>query len=266
MASSKYTILSVAKTVAEDREEHGTHKLASYIQWAKKGYRRLNEDTLQQVRTTKLAMNAYNAVDLDEIDDFVDWTKVGVQYGDKVFAMGQEDDIALYHNETDCGVLEKNPHRASYDDHINGTNLDPYMPNYFYGYYGLDVPPGLDANNCFQTSYGPPYKGYFRVNKERNQLQFSSNVNVTEVYIEYISDGTCCDGATKIDSRCFDYLVLFTHYESIRNRRDVPIAEKQRMEGELFYELNRLKKIINPITKEDLVNAVRKGYRMDPHI
>lgn len=64
----------------------------------------------------------------------------------------------------------------------------------------------------------------------------------------------------------FDYLMLFTHYERIRNRTDVPISEKQRMSEELFYEHNRVRKLINPMTKEDLVNALRKGYRLTPHI
>lgn len=265
MQGGRYTILSVAKTVAEDREEHSTHRLASYIQWAKKGYRRLNEDTLQQIRTTKLPMNAYNAVDLDQIDDLVDWTKVGIQYGDKVWALGEEGDIALYHNSDGCELI-KNPHAVSMDDPITGTSLDAYVPYFFYGYYGAGAPLGIDGNGNIPFNFGPPYKGYFRVNKEKNQLQFSSDVTATEIYIEYVSDGTCCDGSTAIDSRCFDYLVLFTHYESIRNRRDVSAGEKDRMAAELFYEHNRLRKIINPITKEDLVNAVRKGYRMTPHI
>ena len=106
----------------------------------------------------------------------------------------------------------------------------------------------------------------FTYNSERNQLQFSSNFNVENIYLEYITDGSNCDGDTEVDSRIFDYLVLFTHSESIRNRRDFPIAEKQRMSEELFYEHNRVRKLINPMTKEDLVNALRKGYRLTPHI
>jgi hypothetical protein len=64
----------------------------------------------------------------------------------------------------------------------------------------------------------------------------------------------------------FDYLVLFTHYESIRYRKDIPIAEKQRMSEELFYEHQRVKKLINPMTREDIVNHLRSGYRLTPHI
>lgn len=264
MKGGKYTILSVAKTVSEDKLEHGTHKLASYIQWVKKGYRRLNEDTLQTVRTTSLVMNDYNAVDLSEIDDFVDWTKVGVQYGDKVLVLGTADDIALLNAETDCGDLIKNRSAPSLDDVINGINLDAYIPYWFSGYYGDGIYSGTPSfTGCYT---GLPYKGFFTENKERNQLQFSSNVNIQNVYIEYISDGTCPNGETEIDSRCFDYLTLFCHYEAIRNRRDVPGSEKYRVSEELFYELGRLKKIINPMTKQDIINHFRKGIRMDSHI
>ena len=95
MKGGKYTIRGVANQVAEDKLEHGTHKHASYIPWAKKGFRRLHEDTLCSVKTISVPMNAYNAVDLDDIEDYVDWTKVGIQYGDKVYALSKADDIAL---------------------------------------------------------------------------------------------------------------------------------------------------------------------------
>lgn len=265
MKGGKYTILSVAKKVSMDLEEHGTHKLDSYIQWAKTGYRRLNEDTICQVRTTSLQLNAYNAIDLSEINDYVDWTKVGIQYGDKVYALGTANDISLLHQKDDCGNLISNPHRQSVDDVVNGTDLDSIMPYWFYGYYGNSGP-----NNCsngnFPSYNGLPYKGYFSENKERNQLQFSSNINVPFIYIEYISDGTCFDGETAIDSRCYDYLCLFVHNERIRYRMDVSAVSKQQMSEDLFYEHNRLRKLINPLSKQDIVNTRRKGIRMAPHI
>jgi len=260
MKGGKFTIRGVANQVAEDKLEHGTHKHASYIPWAKKGFRRLHEDTLCSVKTISVPMNAYNAVDLDDIEDYVDWTKVGIQYGDKVYALSRADDIALLQSVTDCGVPIKNLPMASVDDVQTGISTDAYMPYWFTGWGNY-----ADGFGAYSGT-SLPYKGVFTYNSERNQLQFSSNFNVENIYLEYITDGSGCDGDTEVDSRVFDYLVLFTHYERIRNRTDVPIAEKQRMSEELFYEHQRVRKLINPMTKEDLVNSLRRGYRLTPHI
>jgi len=262
--TSKYTLTSVAQKVASDLEDFSGHKILTYINWAKAGWRGLQEEVMKEVKTVKLPMNSYYAIDLPE--DCVDWTKVGIQYGDKVLILGIADDIALLHDETDCGEAIPNIHMASIDDVTNGINIEAYVPFYFSNYYGSAPLNGVVGGELSGVYTGLPYKGFFRENKEKRQLQFSSNVKNKEIYFEYISDGSICNGSTKVAPVAFDYLVQYVHYERIKHKPDIADSHKNRTQSDLWYEFQKVKRLTAGITMKDIVNGVHAGYRLTPHI
>lgn len=260
----KYTLTSVAQKVASDLEDFSGHKILTYINWAKAGWRNLIETTVQEVKAVRLPLNDYNALDLP--DDCVDWTKVAIQYGDKLYVLGIAQDIALLQDEDDCGNKIKNVHYPSVDDVVNGLNLDSYIPFYFSNYYG-QYPQGNYTGGLYgYYNTGLSYKGFFRENKEKRQLQFSSNVTTPHIYLEYISDGSVCNGSTKVMPVAFDYLVQFVHYERIKHRTDIPDVQKDRTQRDLHFEMQKVKRMTAGITMRDIVNGVHNGYRMTPHI
>lgn len=264
MTNDKYTITAVAQKVASDLEDFSGHKILTYINWAKAGLRGLQQEVLKEVKTVKVPMNSYYAIDLP--DDCVDWTKVGVQYGDKIYVLGIADDIALLQDEAECGEKKPNVHYPSVDDLTNGINLEAYTPFYFTNFYGSYPSQGNWNDGLFGLYSGLPSKGFFRENKQARQLQFSSNVKVSSIYLEYITDGSVCNGSTQVDPKAFDYLVQFVHYERMKFRLDIPDAIKYRTQSDLHYMFLELKRRYAGITTKDIVNGVRGGYRMTPHI
>jgi hypothetical protein len=63
--------------------------------------------------------------------------------------------------------------------------------------------------------------GYYRLNPETNQIQFSSDVPTTEIVLEYISDGINQDGTTIIPIEAVEPLITFIRWklaESPKNR------------------------------------------------
>lgn len=264
MNNDKYTLTSVAQKVSSDLEDFSGHKILTYINWAKAGWRGLQQEVMREVKTVKLPMNGYYAVDLP--DDCVDWTKVGVQYGDKVFVLGVADDISLMQDEDDCGSKLPNQHYPSVDELTNGINLESYTPFYFSNFYGSYPSQGNWNDGLYGVFSGIPYKGFFKENKQAHQLQFSSNVKVSSIYLEYITDGSVCNGSTQVDVQVFDYLVQFVHYERMKFRMDIPDNLKHRTQLDLHYMFLEIKRRTSGITMKDIVNGVRGGYRMTPHI
>jgi hypothetical protein len=263
MEASKYTLTAVAHKVATDLEDFSGHKILSYINWAKAGWRGLQEEVMKEVKAVKLPMNAYFAVDLPS--DCIDWTKVGIQYGDKILVLGVADDIALLQDETDCGEKIANTPHPGFDDIMNGTNLEAYTPFYFNNFYGA-FPAGNYSDGLYGYYAGLPYKGFFRENKAARQIQFSSSVKASEIYMEYITDGSVCNGSTQVDPLAFDYLVQFVHYERIKFRQDIADSLKERTHSDLHYAFLKLTRLTAGITMKDIVNGTRKGYRMTPHV
>ena len=260
----KYTLTAVAQKVASDLEDFSGHKILTYINWAKAGWRGIQEEVMKEVKAVRLPMNSYNAIDLP--DDCVDWTKVAIQVGDRLWVLGVAEDIALAHETDDCGNIIKNAAVPSFDEITNGLNLESYIPFYFSNYYGSLPISGNYGEGLYGYYTGVPYKGYFRENRDKRQLQFTSNIQAPYIYLEYITDGSVCNGSTKVAPVAFDYLVQYVHYQRVKFRQDVSIGEKDYQERALHYEYLKLTRLTAGITIKDIVNGRNNGYRMTPHI
>jgi len=268
MASNDYSILAIANSVENDTGEFGTHRHMQYIRWILEGYRELNFNILKEIRTISVPLNSYNAVELDLIEGYVDWTKVAVQKGDKVWALGTADDIALLQQEDDCGVRTKNIHQASMDDRIGGLDVDTYAGLWFYNWQGTGFPesPYYDGQtNCMQAYWGWPFDGLFRHNKERRQLQFSSNFREKEVYMEFISDGSNSCEETCVNPYIFDYLRKYCHVRRVEHRQDISMAEKDMKKRDLSFSYAEAERRMQDVTFHDIVNRFRKNIQMFPH-
>lgn len=264
MAEDEFTILGVAKAVSADLEEYGTHQLGAYVTMAKRGYRELKLSSLMKVKTVKLPLNTYHALDLPS--DCMAWVATGIQYGDKVLVLGTAEDVALYHDKDDCGVPIDNPHQRSLSDTLNGTNPESYMPYWFSGWDGGNISGLVDGDPTSFCGYhtGLNYKGFFNWDKDANQLQFSTNVNVKNVLLMYISDASSCNESTKVEAVVFKWLVCYVHEKRTRHRRDYSEAAKDAYGKDLHYAHLELKHMVNPLFKEDIINVARQGYRLSP--
>jgi hypothetical protein len=214
--------------------------------------------------TEELPLNAYHALDIP--DDCLAWTSVGIRYGDKVLVLGTAEDIALFHETDDCGVPIDNHHARSMNEPINGIAPESYMPYWFGGWYGGSIM-GQDASDpttfCGYHS-GKNYKGYFNWDREKRQLQFSSNVLVKTVLLQQIKDGSNCNENTKIEPIIFKYLVAYVHDKRVHFRKDESEATKDRYGSDLHYAHLELKHMTNPLRMEDIINSARQGYRLSP--
>lgn len=264
MSDNEFTLLGVAKAVSADIEEFGTHRLGSFLTWAKRGYRELKLSSLMNTVTEEIPLNSYHAIDIPE--DCLAWTAVGIRYGDKVLCLGTAEDIALFHEKDDCGSNIDNPHSISINETINGISPESYMPFWFGGWYGGSVP-GQSAEDpttfCGYHS-GKNYKGYFNWDRENRQLQFSSNVHVKTILLQQIKDGSSCDENTCIEPIIFKYLVAYVHEKRVRHRKDESESTKDGYASDLHYAHLEVKHMTNPLRKEDIVNAARQGYRLSP--
>lgn len=263
MQSKQWSIAAIADSLENDTGDFGTQKHLQYCRWALELYRQLNYKVLKQVKTVEVPLNAYNAIDYPS--DMIVWSKVGVRYGDKVLAIGTAEDIALYHEKDECGEPIKNRHFPSMDEVANGISLDSYCS--FHGFGGGAWPDGsIIDNSCVGYSVGIPYKGFFSDDKTKRQLQFSSNVVAKKIYLEYVHDLSCSGVDTVVNPLTYEYLRRGTYWRSIVNKKGVPNYDKEM--AERLMEEARLDMVLqlSDINLKDIVNHVRKGISLNPHI
>lgn len=250
---SFYTLNSVAETVSTDLKEFGTHNLPIYLKWAVEVYRELVFDFAREIKTTKLSLNSYRALDFPE--DYVDWVKVGIQYGDKIYVLGTSDKIALYHDIDDTGQILLNS--ATTDEYVpNGVNKEAYIGGYMFNNFS-----GMSLHGLG----GLPYKGYFRVDKAMRQLQFASSFPDVPIYLEYISDGINPCGATYIDPLLYDACRQGTHYRRMEFDDSISESAKDKQGRKAHDAMKKAEYRKMDISAIDILNCTREGYSMLNH-
>jgi len=249
-----YTLNSVAESVNTDLQEYGTHKLPIYLKWAIEVYRELVFDFAREIKTTRLSLNSYRAIDFPE--DYVNWVKVGIQHGDKIYTLGTSDKIALYHDIDDTGQILLNS-AAPDEQASNGVNKEEYLGGYMFNNFG---------GGSFRGLGGLPYKGYFRVDQASKQMQFASSFPDVPIYLEYISDGISPCGATYIDPLLYDACRQGTHYRRIEFDPSISMTEKD-MQGRKAHDaMKKAQYRKMDISVIDILNCTREAYTMLNHV
>lgn len=129
---------------------------------AYQGLRELKFDTEQEVKTASREVNSNLQIDLPA--DFVKLLRAGFKGSDGNFhALGHNPDLSL---------------DASITPQVGGSSPDENNPYYH-----------VDLGKKFGIGGGNNNLGYYRLNKNDNTINFSSDLAGKTVFMEYISDG-----------------------------------------------------------------------------
>lgn len=225
------------------------HYYAEGLYHASTAVREMSYDTLQIINCANLPVNDYGAVDLP--DDFVDDLSVCVPISGALATLPKQDWITpLRIHDTTTGLFEPYPNQT------NTTGL----PNVYYGYpnqwsYYWNVNDYGEATGRRFGSHGGTAQGY-QVFKERRQIQMTDSFIDTNVTLLYISDGQAADNASQVD-----VLAIAAIQAWIDWKRSPNAAIKNSQEAATFYnEKRRLRSLLNPMTRVDIINVLRNSY------
>lgn len=253
--TSGYTnVSSVIFEVIADLNEAGTHNFDRYLNFALRGLQEWHFDSAQEIKTVKLQMNSYNAVDFP--DDYVDWCKLGIQVGDRVKTFGANDEsISLNHDDTDdCGNPALNAVASCNELPGNCESMGGY---YFHNYINSH---GEHLGKLFGVGGGKNCLGSWKINRERRQFQFNSEVARTNVYLEYISNGFNPCGESVINQYARNMLRTYIHWQRAIFKFGAASGEAQ--EWKIQFEANqRLARArVFDISIQEIIDISRKHY------
>jgi hypothetical protein len=222
------------------------HYYFEYLVHAATCFRELNIDTLKIIKTVKLPVSSYFSVDLPV--DFVDDLGLAIPAGQLLQSVPKRSDLTPLRNQDSDGAFA--PYSADTEDENAGFGVPAF--NWFWSVSDWGEPTG----RFFGAGGGAKQNGY-AVFKERRQIQLTETFTSDEVVLMYISDGQSVDNAAKVDMLAWSAINAYIAWKSSPSR-DI----KDSLEAATFYNERRLLRArLNDLTKTDILNILRTGYK-----
>jgi|TARA_R110000744_G_scaffold357998_1_gene464954 hypothetical protein len=231
-----YTSLDeIIKSLLLQLELAGEHSYFRFFELARIGLRELTFDTARHVKTSLLVVNTATNSALLPVD-FVSYVKVGIPSSDgKIEYLAQNNDLYM-------GAIHPNSLVPSSDTTTGGS------PSYGKG-------------------GGQNTHGEYRLNREANTIELSSNISGTQLVLEYITDGlgnVDSDSEVQIHSFLSEALKTYIYWSHIKYKRDFSATDKD-MAKKDFYNQKRLARARSQgMTKDEALVQSRKHQRQSP--
>ncbi len=240
--------------------EESLHKYSRWLLFAMRAYKDFYMDSANDVKTVKLTMNDVKQVELPL--DYIDWVKVGIVIGDRIKVMGVCDTLPILTKRDNCGELQA----YSNDVPANDFPVDTFA---YGGYYFFNYTNewGELTGGLYGIGGGYTDRGYFRELKNQGDnciLQFNSDVNTTEVYVEYLSSGFDPKAESMVHPYAEQAIVFYIHWRVAQFKNGAASGEAKEWEFQYYNELRKARIRSSGLTTRDVLELSRKYYQQSP--
>lgn len=224
------------------------------LAWACRGLREIKLDTWQDIKTVLLDVTDRKTAKLPQ--DFVDYTKIGAPFGQYVLTLGLNEELKTTNRQTTDQTV-----RGLLSQHLpNGLNFGNYDGYNFFNFNGLSL---------FGIGGGLPSKGYWKIHDtgECKELLLDYDYSLSQVYVEYITDGFDPCGETIVHPYLYDYVFKFMEFRY--EKKNNPKATENsidRAERDVFWAEKRIRARRNNLNPQTVINISRAEIRLTPHI
>lgn len=233
-----------------------------FLHWGLEVFKWIHMDIYQEVKTVELSLTTWKA--LQTPTDYLDWTKIGVRVNGVIRLFTNDDNIALAFDDVDVdGFPDANQVASTFDPtQVDVTNA--FVPQQLY-FWGL-TSRGEDAGQLYGLTVKGNGTGYFRENKERQEIQFAPTVPAsTKIYLEYIANGYNPNKKTMVHSYASLAIKLYIHWQRVKFSKSSSLGEVADFKRDFYAELERVVARMNPITVADILEVQRDAYRLTPY-
>tara|TARA_R110000824_G_scaffold26683_1_gene91438 strand:+ start:2902 stop:3675 length:774 start_codon:yes stop_codon:yes gene_type:complete len=256
MKSKSYISLDeIIKSLLIQMGEQTEHKYMQMLDIGIRGIKELTMDATQEIKLTTLTVNSNLTADLP--CDFVGYRRIGVNvpggYGVlETHSLAKSDDMAFVHDDVvGCPITVRNSSTVE--------NLD--STSWISNYRG-----GENTGGVYGMGGGHNTHGAYRICREKNQIEVSSNFNTgSELILEYISDGSTDDGSYEIHIYAEEALRAYIWWKYCQRKRNHPLQEKEVARRDWYNEKRLAIARFNTFNKEEALNASRKNFRQSPN-
>lgn len=250
-----FKVAAIVDQVCNDLDLPVDKYFNKFLSWALFDIVNLKMDAANDVITVKLPISDVYSVTLPE--NYVDWVKVGVPYGQYVKTLAVNDDLSTQERTLGNPEFSKSAPPGWLP---NGTDVTAYGGYYFSNYGGRSL---------FSIGGGLPQRGHFKiVSRPGNnyELLLDSGLNFpdNEVYIEYIGLGIDPSGETVLSPYLGEWLRADLHhaYEKFKPSTQRSEAAIERTGRYLWTQEQKVRGRTNRLDPKTLLMVTRRSYRL----
>lgn len=254
----------VVRGVCMDLDE-GLERYEQYLHWALEAHKDWHLDQAKEVKTVELDLTSYKAVILP--DDYVDWTKIGIRCGNTILTFTHDENMPFAKDQDEDNIIDVDKNCLNFDVsnlsvvESSGTGLNPFG----YYYYNLLNAKGQDYGKIYGLEAKDNYLGYFRINKEREEIQFRSSVtNLKTIYLEYIGNGYTPCGESFVNPYASKMIKLYVHWMRKEYSKTSASWEVVRAEKNYWQEFEKVQYRLFDLSVEDILETWRDSYTQLP--
>ena len=229
--------------------EQTEHKYMQMLDIGIRGVKELTFDTTQEVKVTSLTLNSNLTADLP--CDYVKYRRIGVYKNQDYYSLGLDENMPMPIGVDGCG----NPiNRSVTEDTDNLENV----------YWMINYRGGENTGGIYGLGGGNNENGYYRIDKENNQIVFSSEFGGSSVVVEYISDGSGDSGQYEIHVFAEEALRAYIWWKHLQRRKYIPLQEKESARRDWYNEKRLAVARFSSFNKEEALQTSRRQFRQSP--
>jgi hypothetical protein len=191
-------------------------------------------------------MNDVLQVDLPV--DYEYYTKIGVVINGQIWTLTRNNDIALQRKRDDCGNEELTTSQGCVENLVSQNTAAGF-------YYAPAFRNGQYVGEKYSMGGGLNELGFYRIDVERNRIQFASVMPKTQIVMEYKSNGVEKSGSTVIPSAAIAPIRAGIHWQLAEFDKTVGAGEKERLRQMYYNEVEKLKFFSYSFTMDEYLDA-----------
>lgn len=207
----------------------------------------LSYDTLPTIKSAKLQINEFGEATIP--DDYVDYIKVGVEFGQYIVPLIYRPSINRLPNLNDQDVQIPYPEEGSQED-FGLSEIWNYAisDSSGYGYSIYGVGHGVESD-------------VFNVIPERNVFQvYSGSTNGSYIHLQYLGFDETTATST-ISKYAESTIKAYINWQMAERVDRTPVSEKMRLSKAYYNQLRILRGRLNPLDKETILRIIRRNFK-----
>ena len=229
------------------------HRYAKCLKYAADCMREQTYDTLQTLNTVRLPLNEFFEAEIPA--DYIDNAKVAVQVGQFLRPLIRKDTINPTANFDSTGTQINYPNSDElYDGSWSdfqwwGMNINANGENTG-GYYGIGAGSEPDT---------------YTIDEARNVIQLNQNVGCSKIVLQYLSDGSYTNSATRITPYAQKTIEAYIDWQYKLNSKSYGMGDAAQAEQNFYNELRKLRARKNDLTPDLVIRIINRHRKASIH-
>lgn len=240
------------------KRRYSLHHWIDFAVYVKDCIRELNYDLpVNPIRYKVLPVDATKGNTVELPNDYQDWAGVYVRRDQYLIPLIHDEHLDLVPNYD--ANFDIQPYSSGIATQTAAENQVQFYNGSLTGYFFMVNWNVLGENLGRQFGGVGSYSDTFRENRAANQIKINENLSISECVLEYISDGTDADSATKINSYAQAAIEAYCLWQFKENNRTYPEGEAQvaKRDYEQQYEILRAR--LSDLTLDKFRRIVQKN-------